>query len=98
MRGMARRARVPPSPPSLFDVLERSKMAPADCSLSDRVRAMAREAKARTVDIEGARWHDVDTASMLAHAEFCLPTAGPTPATLVRSSPVPRSRVAAGSR
>jgi 1L-myo-inositol 1-phosphate cytidylyltransferase len=60
-------------PSSLFDCLERARAARGgDCSLSDGVRCMAREAKAKTVGIAGARWQDVDTARMLAHAETLL--------------------------
>lgn len=59
-------------PTSLFDFLEQARTDRGDCSLSDGVRAMARAAKAKTVTIDGARWQDVDTASMLAHAESLL--------------------------
>jgi choline kinase len=60
-------------PSSLFDHLERVRTdRGGDCSLSDGVRSMARDSKAMTVGIAGARWQDVDTASMLAHAERLL--------------------------
>jgi choline kinase len=60
-------------PSALFDYLERVRSdRGGDCSLSDGVRSMARDSKAMTVGIAGARWQDVDTASMLAHAESML--------------------------
>lgn len=64
-------------PPGVFAFLERS-MVDGDCSLSDAVRAMAREGKARVVDIGGLFWQDVDTPAMLGHAEEWLAAHGST--------------------
>jgi 1L-myo-inositol 1-phosphate cytidylyltransferase len=58
-------------PTSLFDFLDQAKR-DGDCSLSDGVRGMARAGRARTVSIDGSLWQDIDTASMLAHAEDLL--------------------------
>ncbi|NMB74907.1 MAG: NTP transferase domain-containing protein [Myxococcales bacterium] len=58
-------------PPAVFSFLE-SAMVNGDCSLSDAVRAMAREGRARVVDIGDLFWQDVDTPAMLGHAEEWL--------------------------
>ena len=55
-------------PPDIFDYLERVK-SDGDCSLSDGVRAMAEEGKARAIDIGDAWWQDVDTPEMFTAAE-----------------------------
>jgi len=55
-------------PPDIFDYLERVKR-DGDCSLSDGVRAMAKDGKARAIDIGGAWWQDVDTPEMFTAAE-----------------------------
>jgi choline kinase len=60
-------------PPQVFTYLESAKIN-GDCSLSDGVRAMIRDKKAKVVDIEDAYWQDVDTHSMLRHAENLLKT------------------------
>lgn len=54
--------------PNIFEYLERAKRS-GDCSLSDGVRLMAGERKARAIDIGEAWWQDVDTPEMLAQAE-----------------------------
>jgi len=58
-------------PPAVFGFLQRA-MANGDCSLSDGVRLMAREGRARVVDIGDLFWQDVDTPAMLGHAEEWL--------------------------
>ena len=55
-------------PRNIFDYLERAKK-DGDCSLSDGVRLMAADRKARAVDIGQAWWQDVDTPEMLEQAE-----------------------------
>jgi choline kinase len=55
-------------PPDIFEYLERVKR-DGDCSLSDGVRAMADDGKARAIDIGGAWWQDVDTPQMFTAAE-----------------------------
>ena len=57
--------------PIIFEYLERAKCS-GDCSLSDGVRLMAVEHKARAIDIGDAWWQDVDTPEMLAQAEKLL--------------------------
>lgn len=59
--------------PNIFEYLERAKCS-GDCSLSDGVRLMAAERKARAIDIGDAWWQDVDTPEMLAQAEKHLRT------------------------
>ena len=54
-------------PPSIFSYLEQA-MPDGDCSLSDGVMAMAKDNKARVVDIGDAWWQDVDTPEMLSHS------------------------------
>ena len=55
-------------PPEIFDYLERAKRE-GDCSLSDGVREMAADGKARAIDIGDAWWQDVDTPEMFTAAE-----------------------------
>ena len=55
-------------PPDIFTYLERVKR-DGDCSLSDGVRAMAEDGKARAIDIGDAWWQDVDTPQMFTAAE-----------------------------
>ncbi len=55
-------------PPELFEYLERAKRND-DCSLSDGVRLMAADGKARAIDIGDAWWQDVDTPAMRERAE-----------------------------
>jgi choline kinase len=64
-------------PPAVFDYLETARQeGGGDCSLSAGVQAMARDGRARVVDIGDAFWQDVDTAEMLAHAEAWLAERG----------------------
>lgn len=56
-------------PEMIFDFL-RLALANDDCSLADGVRLMAAEGKVCAIDIGSARWQDVDTPEMLAHAEL----------------------------
>jgi len=58
-------------PDDVFSFLARARV-DGDCSLSDGVRAMAGEGRARIVDIGAARWQDVDTPDMLGQAEKLL--------------------------
>lgn len=58
-------------PPGIFEALEGAQVR-GDCSLSDGVRAMAERGRARTVDIGGAFWQDVDTPEMLNYAQSWL--------------------------
>jgi 1L-myo-inositol 1-phosphate cytidylyltransferase len=60
--------------PNIFDYLERARCGGGDCSLSDGVRLMAIDRKARAIDIGQAWWQDVDTPEMLAQAEKHLRT------------------------
>jgi 1L-myo-inositol 1-phosphate cytidylyltransferase len=55
-------------PHGIFQYLERAKQN-GDCSLADGVRLMAHDGKTRAIDIGDAWWQDVDTATMLQHAE-----------------------------
>jgi len=55
-------------PPDIFTYLERVKR-DGDCSLSDGVRAMAEDGKARAIGIGDAWWQDVDTPQMFTAAE-----------------------------
>lgn len=58
-------------PMDLFFYLGRAKQENSrnDCSLADGVRLMAGDGKVRAVDIGDGWWQDVDTLSMLSHAE-----------------------------
>ena len=58
-------------PLEIFDYLERAKCGSSrnDCSLADGVRLMAGNDKVRAIDIGDGWWQDVDTPSMLRHAE-----------------------------
>jgi 1L-myo-inositol 1-phosphate cytidylyltransferase len=58
-------------PSEIFAYLDNAKC-DGDCSLADGVRAMARDGKARAIDIGDAWWQDVDTPAMLAAAEETL--------------------------
>jgi choline kinase len=49
-----------------------------DCSLTDGVRAMARDGKVDAIDIGNAWWQDIDTPDMLRHAEEHLAARGPS--------------------
>ncbi len=63
------------SSPGLFEALEQSKVN-GDCSLSDGIRALARQGKAHTFDIGNRFWVDVDTKEFLDRAEAFLKTSG----------------------
>src|SRR5947199_1501114 len=58
-------------PLEIFDYFERatSRSGRNDCSLADGVRLMAGNDKVRAIDIGDGWWQDVDTPSMLRHAE-----------------------------
>jgi len=58
-------------PLEIFDHLKRAKSLSStkDCSLADGVRLMACDGKVRAIDIGDGWWQDVDTPSMLWHAE-----------------------------
>jgi 1L-myo-inositol 1-phosphate cytidylyltransferase len=58
-------------PLEIFDYFERarSRSGRNDCSLADGVRLMAPNDKVRAIDIGDGWWQDVDTPSMLRHAE-----------------------------
>jgi len=58
-------------PVEIFDYFERAKSRSGrnDCSLADGVRLMAGNDKVRAIDIGDGWWQDVDTPSMLRHAE-----------------------------
>jgi 1L-myo-inositol 1-phosphate cytidylyltransferase len=58
-------------PLEIFDYLERarSRNGRNDCSLADGVRLMAGNDNVRAIDIGDSWWQDVDTPSMLWHAE-----------------------------
>jgi choline kinase len=58
-------------PLQIFDYFERAKSRSSrnDCSLADGVRLMAGNDKVRAIDIGDGWWQDVDTPSMLRHAE-----------------------------
>jgi len=58
-------------PLEIFDYFERarSRSGRNDCSLADGVRLMADNDKVRAIDIGDGWWQDVDTPSMLRHAE-----------------------------
>jgi choline kinase len=63
-------------PLEIFDYFERAKSRSGrnDCSLADGVRLMAGNDKVRAIDIGDGWWQDVDTASMLQHAERKMST------------------------
>lgn len=58
-------------PDEIFTYLERAKSASdrCDCSLADAVRLMAGDNRVRAIDIGQSWWQDVDTPTMLQHAE-----------------------------
>jgi 1L-myo-inositol 1-phosphate cytidylyltransferase len=58
-------------PLEIFEYFERAKSRSGrnDCSLADGVRLMAGNDKVRAIDIGDGWWQDVDTPSMLWHAE-----------------------------
>jgi choline kinase len=58
--------------PGLMDALDAVRDETGDAALSDGIRRLAEAGKMHALDIEGAFWQDVDTPSMLAHAEEWL--------------------------
>src|SRR5947199_1337444 len=58
-------------PLEIFNYFERaeSRSGRNDCSLADGVRLMADNDKVRAIDIDDGWWQDMDTPSMLRHAE-----------------------------
>lgn len=62
---------------ALFDALDVERQEHAgDCALADGVRRLARQGRARAVDIADAWWHDVDTRADLLRVEARLRAAG----------------------
>jgi choline kinase len=63
-------------PPEIFAYLEQAKSinGGSDCSLADGVLLMAGNDKVRAIDIGNGWWQDVDTPSMLLHAERKMST------------------------
>jgi choline kinase len=55
-------------PVDIFQYLERAKQ-DHDCGLADGVRCMAADNKVRAIDVGVGWWQDVDTVTMLQHAE-----------------------------
>jgi 1L-myo-inositol 1-phosphate cytidylyltransferase len=58
--------------PALADAIRAAVSDGGSGSLSDGVQRLADQGKAMTVEIEGARWLDVDDAAALAKAEMIL--------------------------
>src|SRR5215216_6128948 len=58
-------------PQDIFAYLEHAKCinGGSDCSLANAIELMAVDGKVRGIDIGSARWHDIDTARVLKHAE-----------------------------
>ena len=58
-------------PSDIFAYLEHAKSTNGgdDCSLANAIELMAVDGKVRGIDIGSARWHDIDTARVLKHAE-----------------------------
>jgi choline kinase len=78
--------------PALFEALQAS-LTDGDCSLSDGIRYLARQGRARTFDIQQARWFDVDTPEALRHAETFLAGLGDS-----ESESFAQAGVASGAR
>ena len=58
--------------PTLFDALERARAERSDTSLSGGVQLLAEAGQARTFDVAGAFWVDVDDARAVKRAERAL--------------------------
>jgi NDP-sugar pyrophosphorylase family protein len=56
---------------SIFEYRDRAKQDDV-CSLADGVRLMARDGKARVIDISDGWWQDIDTPEMHHRAEEVL--------------------------
>jgi len=56
----------------LVDVLDELRRASGDCSLSDGVRLLAHQGRARVADIEDGFWQDVDTPADREAAEAAI--------------------------
>lgn len=63
---------------ALIRALEEADDPVEGCSLSQGVARLAAEGRMRVVDVEGARWIDVDTPAMHTQAERLLRRYGPT--------------------
>ncbi|MCS6804174.1 MAG: phosphocholine cytidylyltransferase family protein [Acidobacteriota bacterium] len=57
--------------PALFEALQAS-LRDGDCSLSDGIRYLAAQRRARAFDIQDAQWFDIDTPEAIQHAEAHL--------------------------
>jgi 1L-myo-inositol 1-phosphate cytidylyltransferase len=55
--------------PALFEKLG-DAMTDGNCSVSDGMRALAREGKFRAMELGDAEWQDLDTPEALSHAEM----------------------------
>ncbi len=64
-------------PGTIFEYLDAAKR-DGDCSMSDGVRLMAADNKARAIDIGDAWWQDVDSVEMLEHARKMISTRVPS--------------------
>jgi 1L-myo-inositol 1-phosphate cytidylyltransferase len=58
--------------PRLLDMLAAVRAEAGDCSLTDGVRRLAGQGRARVADIGDEPWQDVDTPADRAHAEAAL--------------------------
>lgn len=65
--------------PDVFEMLEQARARTGDCSVSDVVRLLASQRRARIIDIGNALWQDVDTPATRTHAEKLLAARGRPP-------------------